>query len=108
MTERKLPMCWEICSACRGEGTTTRHIEPDGGGFTASEWAEACDGDDEFEENYFSGRYDRPCEECSGTGKVRVVDEQACSPEELEAWREECEAERYLRAERDAERRMGC
>jgi DnaJ-class molecular chaperone len=106
--ERTLPTRWEICDACRGNGTTTRHIECDGGGFTASEWAEACDGDPDFSSDYFSGVYDRPCPECRGTGKVQVVDEDAIDPEDRAAWAAQDEADRYIAAEREAERRFGC
>lgn len=95
------PTKWEICPRCSGNGTTTRHL----GGFTASEWAEACDGDPDFEENYFSGAYDRPCDECNGSGKVKVVDTDQLTPEQLEAYRQEQEDRRYELAEREAEMR---
>lgn len=68
----KIPCQWEICFGCGGDGGTTSHIEPDGGGFTASEWAEACYDDPDFGMNYMSGYYDRSCEECGGSGKVSV------------------------------------
>jgi DnaJ-class molecular chaperone len=103
--ERALPTCWEICDACRGNGTTTRHIECDGGGFTASEWAEACYEDPDFREDYFSGVYDRACDECRGSGKVQVVDEDALSEEDRKAWDEQEQAEREIEAERWAETR---
>lgn len=61
-----------VCDDCDGQGVTTRHIEPDGGGFTSSEWAEACADDPDFAENYFSGMYDRRCPACDG---MRVVPE---------------------------------
>jgi len=105
------PVRWEICPACDGHATTTRHIEPDGGGFTASEWAEACGDDPDFEEDYFSGRYDRPCPDCSGKGRVQVIDKEAVT----NRWLLKVLAE-YHRQQRDsaeidaiheAERRMG-
>lgn len=110
--EWRFPMRWIICEACEGHGTTTRHIECDGGGFTASEWAEACDDDPDFAEDYFSGRYDRPCDYCKGLGRVEVIDE-----ERITSWRdkavykaycEQLEDDRDYRAMCEAERRMGC
>lgn len=70
------PARWEICPACDGHATTTRHIECDGGGFTGEEWAEACREDEEFAEKYFGGFYDRPCPDCKGLGRVQVIDEE--------------------------------
>ena len=55
------------CFTCNGNGRTTSHIEPDGGGFTSNEWSEM---DDDFRENYFAGNYDRNCDVCNGTGKI--------------------------------------
>ena len=104
---RKLPTVWEICASCGGEGTTTRHIECDGGGFTASEWAEACDDDPDFAEDYFGGRYDRPCPDCNGSGKVKVVDLDRLSAEDRAAYEAQCEEDRWDDAMRAAERRMG-
>lgn len=106
-TERTLPTRWAICGACDGDGRTSRHIERACGGFTASEWAEECDGDPDFADDYFAGRYDRACDECDGSGKVREVNEEALSDEDREALREQREADRYLAAERAAERRWG-
>tara|TARA_R100000781_G_scaffold96640_1_gene60623 strand:- start:573 stop:950 length:378 start_codon:yes stop_codon:yes gene_type:complete len=55
------------CFECNGNGRTTSHIEPDGGGFTSNEWSEM---DDDFRENYFAGNYDKKCNTCNGTGKI--------------------------------------
>ena len=63
------------CSACNGRGSSTSHIEPDGGGFTSNEWSEM---DDEFREGYFAGHYDRRCNVCNGTGKVDYVEFDEC------------------------------
>jgi len=79
----RMPAKWIICQACDGHATTTRHIEPDGGGFTASEWVDACDddpgfdGEDGFREKYLGGFYDRPCPTCEGKGRVQVIDREA-------------------------------
>jgi hypothetical protein len=105
------PARWIICEACDGHATTTRHIECDGGGFTASEWADACGDDPDFAKDYFSGRYDRPCPDCKGLGRVQVIDEEAVT-----GWRQkillrayhdqECD-NREIDAIHAAERRMG-
>jgi len=70
-----IPFQWSICDHCQGHGTTTRHVECDGGGFTASEWAEQ---DEDFREDYMAGRYDRPCPHCQN-GKVQIPDVARCS-----------------------------
>jgi len=105
------PACWAICPACEGNATTTRHIECDGGGFTASEFAEACHEDEDFAEKYFGGAYDRPCPDCKGLGRIQVIDEDAVT-----GWRERIFLRAFQAQERDsraidaiqaAERRMG-
>lgn len=101
----ELPYRIALCDACEGKGTTVRHVECDGGGFTASEWAEQ---DEDFREDYLSGVYDRPCPECKGAGRVAVADESRMSPELIQAYRDDARAEAELRAEEEAERRFGC
>jgi len=61
---------WAVCPTCRGNGT---HVNPsiDAHGITGEEMAEL--GED-FREDYVSGVYDIPCNECGG---MRVV--PACS-----------------------------
>lgn len=105
-TEIEVPAVWEICDTCRGDGSHSRRVEPDGG-FTSSEWAEACADDDEFADRYFSGGYDSPCEDCDSAGKVQVTDYDALSVEdraEVEAY----EREEAVARQNDAYvRRMG-
>lgn len=111
-TEIKLPTRWEICGSCNGEGTTSRHVECDGGGFTGSEWADL---DDDFKDDYLAGRFDRACDECSGSGKVKVPDFDRLTPEQRAAWEEQederAECDAIQRAEIAAEqafaRRLG-
>lgn len=100
-----IPAKYEVCNSCYGTGTTTRHVEMDGGGFTASEWAEQ---DDEFKEDYLNGVYDRPCPECKGQRVVAEVNEEACSKEFLDIYHKYLEEERRFRMEEAAERRWGC
>jgi RecJ-like exonuclease len=100
-----LPAKWAICRRCEGCGTDRgASVECDGGGFTASEWAEQ--GED-FREGYLRGDYDKPCGVCSGSGKVRMVDRTRCTRKQLadhDSWRrEEAEYQRLC----DMERRMG-
>jgi hypothetical protein len=109
-TEYQVPTVWEICDVCRGEGKHSRGIEHDGGGITASEWEEMCWGDPDFPDDYMRGRYDQPCDECHGTGKVRVPDEDWINhPETPEAvrgaWYDHCRGEAEAAQERAWERR---
>jgi RecJ-like exonuclease len=97
--EIELPTRWEICDMCRGEGKESAYL----GAFTSEDFAE----DYEFFEDYMAGRYDRTCEACRGTGKVKVVDEDRCEQRLLEMYWEqeraiaECDQMSYL------ERMMG-
>lgn len=104
-SEIDLPTKWEVCGSCEGRGTTSRHVECDGGGFTSSEWAEQ---DQDFREDYLAGRYDRACNACGGRTTVKVVDYDRMSPEQAAAYDSQLAADSYCRAEEMAERRMGC
>lgn len=77
-----LPSRWAICDTCEGDGSRALH----GIAITADEWAEW---DDDEREGYLSGRYDTVCDECGGSGKVRVIDEAATDPELLEAFHQQ-------------------
>lgn len=103
--ERTLPTRWAICPHCDGEGASSRYL----GAITQSdrEPGGAWDDPEEFAD-YMAGHYDRKCDTCDGTGKVREVDVERCKPEELTAWEDHCKMERELRAIERAERRMGC
>ncbi len=103
-SERELPTRWEVCPSCDGRGTTCRHVECDGGGFTSSEWAEQ---DADFREDYLAGRYDRACDECGGRTTVKIVDFDRLSPEDAKSYDEQLAADTYCRAEEYAERRAG-
>lgn len=73
--EHKIPAKYEVCSRCYGEG---KHVDPniDGDGITGSEWAELCDGDPDFPDDYMSGKFDVTCEECNGLRVVPAPDEE--------------------------------
>jgi RecJ-like exonuclease len=102
------PARWVICSECAGNASTSRHVECDGGGFTASEWN---DQDDDFRQDYMAGVYDRPCDCCDGKGRIQIIDQKA-----VLGWRERIFLTAFKKQERDnreidamqaAERRMG-
>lgn len=58
---------WVICDRCRGEG---KHDHPAfSNGITQDEWEQW---DYEERDDYFSGKYDVPCTDCGGSGKVAV------------------------------------
>lgn len=103
-TETELPWKWAICDCCDGHGGTSRHVECDGGGFTSSEWAEQ---DEDFREDYLAGRYDRPCDECSGSGKIQIADYDRMSPEDIKAYEQQLSDDADYHAMCAAERRMG-
>jgi hypothetical protein len=67
---------WVICDLCRGSGGHSNRF----GAYSADEWNEQ---DDDFRQNYLSGRYDEPCGDCGASGKVLVLDEDALSDEAL-------------------------
>jgi len=104
LIETALPWVWEICGGCNGNG---KHDHPAfGNGITADEW-NGPDWDDDSRQTYRSGGYDVSCGECDGTGKVMVVDEDACDPDLLDAYRDDREAAAECDAESRMERMMG-
>jgi hypothetical protein len=90
----------ELCEACGGDGT-----QDTVGPMTANEFH---DHGDEFAEDYFAGRYDKPCETCGGDRVVRVPDEERANPEHLALYRAQERAIADMHAEMEAERRAGC
>lgn len=104
--EIELPAKWEVCSRCDGEG---KHVDPaiDGNGISQEQF----DGDPDFEEAYFGGRYDVKCEECQGRTTILVVDAAECKrqglEEELKAYFQHRRDMRAMDREIEAERRMG-
>lgn len=95
----ELPARWEICSHCRGDGKTSAYL----GAFSREDF----DADPDFAEDYVSGVYDRPCDDCGGTGRVLVIDEDALSTRQRRVFlayrqqeRERAEIDAMERAER--------
>jgi hypothetical protein len=99
-----LPSKWCICGGCNGDGTSSAYL----GAITMSdrEPGGSWEDPDEFRD-YMSGAYDRECERCIGTGKVRVVDEECCNPVHLKAYNDHLEEERDYERMCEAERRAG-
>ena len=99
-----VPTQWEICGECRGEGKRLM----DGFHGVAFTQEDRRDWSPDDEDDYFSGAMDVPCTDCSGTGKVRVLDLSGLSEtfrQSVDAWHEE---ESYYDQERAQERAMGC
>lgn len=78
ITKAHIPFEWEICHACRGDGSHSNRL----GVINVDDW------DDEELDGYFAGRYDVPCECCDGSGKVRHI-VTASLPEDVQQFIEE-------------------
>jgi hypothetical protein len=65
-SEIELPFKWIICGACDGHGKSSAYL----GAFTGEQMRE----DPDFADDYRRGFYDRACDDCGGTGKVKVAD----------------------------------
>lgn len=104
--EIELPAKFEVCSRCAGEG---KHVNPaiDGNGIAQDDF----DADPDFEEGYFSGRYDITCERCEGKRVELVVDAAECKRQgmekQLKAYYQHRRDLREVDAIYEAERRMG-
>ena len=98
----ELPTRWDVCSVCNGEG---RHVNPniDRNGISAQDFYD----DPDFYDEYMSGTYDVTCYRCHGRTTERVVDWEALTPEQVEAYEQQLQDEAYDRAVAEAERRMG-
>lgn len=97
--EIPLPTRWRICSHCQGDGMSSAYL----GAFTGDQMRE----DPDFAEEYMQGRYDRTCDECNGSGKVKVVDYHKCDPELYELYIEQRRESRAVDEMAEMERRMG-
>lgn len=96
-SETELPWRWAICGSCDGHGTSSAYL----GAFTRRDMED----DPEFFKEYMEGRYDRACDHCVG-GRVRVVDRDRCTSEQLAAWDAQVEDDRHIDAIHRAERLM--
>ena len=101
------PCKYDVCDLCDGKG---RHVNPsiDAHGISPDEFED----DPEFEEDYFGGVYDIPCNQCRGKRVQPVIDREAVDPEALALFDKWVEEEAYHRLEAEAElsmeRRFGC
>lgn len=100
----EVPTEWIICGTCRGNGKHS--VAVDGHGITAEE--RERDWDDESWQNYMDGMYDRSCEECNGSGKVRQIMFEQLPPRLQTAIEQYWEEEADYRRTCEAERRFGC
>lgn len=71
LVEIEVPSQIKICGACSGEGKSSAYL----GAFSGRRLEEAR-ADTEFWEDYMNGQYDRICETCDGSGRVRVPIDQ--------------------------------
>jgi hypothetical protein len=97
--EVTLPHKWQICGQCEGHGTSSAYL----GAFTRDDLDEEGP---EFCEDYFAGRYDRACETCGGSGKVKVVDRDRTPAHQLKAYDEQCADNAEIEAIHRMERLM--
>lgn len=103
--EIALPFRWAICSCCEGSGKSSAYL----GAITEADRAPGGTWDDpEQFRDYMAGAYDRDCDPCEGTGKVKVADEAKMSKAERAEYRAQVRADREIDAEEAAERRAGC
>jgi len=88
------PFVWAICPSCKGEGVSVSYL----GAYTQSDREEMGDEWYDFAEDVRAGMYDRPCEQCDGTGKVQEFGGAAAA--EWEQWlRDDAEDWAVRRAE---------
>ena len=98
-SEIELPFKWEICSVCEGRGKSSAYL----GAYTQDEMDQQGP---EFFEDYIGGVYDRTCDACESTGKVKVADKARISKLNWREWEAQCRADREVDAEERAERRQ--
>ena len=98
--EISLPIKWEICGVCEGSGMSSAYL----GAYT---WDEMNEAGEEFIEDYFAGNYDRPCNKCSGSGKVEIADISKLSDAHKKAYEQQCAEDRQYERESQMERMMG-
>ena len=95
-----LPTKWAICTTCSGNGGHSRRF----GTITSDEFY-GPDWDEDSREAYMRGDYDAQCEDCDGTGKVKVADRSRMTKEQQAKLDAEIRYEQEYQAEVAAERR---
>ena len=97
-----VPFKYGVCGLCGGKGS---HVNPsiDSEGLTAEDFAQ----DPDFEEGYFAGDYDQPCNACGGERVVPVADAERCDPVVLKAIHDQQAADYEYACQSAHERKMG-
>jgi len=97
-----IPAIFEVCGTCDGKG---KHVNPsiDSNGLSAEDFDE----DPDFRENYFSGMYDVPCNECHGKRVVPAPDYNRMTEEQKKNVEEAIESHHAGQYEEYMERKMG-
>lgn len=98
-SEIELPFKWEICQACNGHGKSSSYL----GAFTHDEMR---DEGYEFMEDYMAGHYDRACDTCGGSGKIKIADRARMSKSHWREWKAQLQADAECEAESRHERMM--
>lgn len=78
ITRCRIAYEWEICESCRGDGYHSKHL----GVISHEQWNEWSDQDQDF---YMSGGYDKKCDRCDGSGKIKVLDTESL-PEDVQEY----------------------
>lgn len=81
ITKCKIPYDWVICESCRGNGSHSKHL----GVISSENWNEWSDEDQNF---YMSGGYDKTCDLCDGSGKIKELDVESL-PEDVQEFIEQ-------------------
>lgn len=102
--DMEIPAKYEVCGTCDGKG---KHVNPaiDSNGLTQEDFDEQ--GPD-FMEDYFSGVYDVPCNECHGERVAPEVDWDRLDEKSTKYVQDWIDDHYTYQAECDRERRMGC
>lgn len=101
-SEVELPAIFEVCPTCDGRG---RHTNPSIDCMGIS--SEQFDEDPDFRDDYFSGRFDVPCNACGGR-RVYPAADTSNHPEIARYLEQKERDDAAYAAERAAEARMGC
>lgn len=110
--ERSFPLRSTPCGDCGGKGSSSAYL----GSFTRDEFDDVFH-DEDYRDDYLSGRLDRACRACDATGSVWTLDigraeRMAAGDPLMRQMLDELSAslrdEYDFRAMEAAERRMGC
>lgn len=100
--EKSFPAKYKVCGTCDGKG---KHVNPsiDSHGLSREDF----DNDPDFAEDYFSGCYDVPCNECHGNRVTPEIDMDSLSPEDKKFVENEISDHFSYQRELARERQMG-